>query len=351
MRGLALALCMACAPAAERSSPRGGDGTEVSSVGGTTSVVDLGQTRAVHDADFLPAALELNGAARDEVRVAQFLLTDDAPADEVIAALVSAALRGVHVRVLADEEGEDTLRLLDHLASAGVEGRLDDPEVMLHNKLIVADEAVVVGSHNLTGTALSTNHEGSVLVVDAEVASWYAAWFDALWDTPAVDPTPLSWTRTDLVPVADRAITTALLDCIESAQTDVALVMYALSWDARYPGSDVDRLLLALEGVLERGIPVQVTLDDSWWIRTYTINDAAVERLVAAGADVALTRPQRTTHAKVLRCDDTVVVSDANWTYSGLELVHGTSLVARNVDVVAVTRAWMDDVRAAASPP
>ncbi len=348
-----LALCLGCVPEAPPDPtlpPPVGDGTTADTAVEVEPRPDPGATRAVHDRELLPAALAALGAAEREIRVAMYVAYADEPVEDLLDALEDAAARGVAVRFLADEEGEETEGIVDRLALAGVEAKLDDPGVTLHNKLVVADDVAVVGSHNWTWSALEANHEGSALVADAEVAGWYASWFDAVWAEPGATPTAPAWSRADLVPLADRAVLDAVLGCVGGAEARVDVVMYALAWDAAYPGSEVDRILLALEAASARGVQVRVVVDGSDWILENAINDAAVARLRAAGIEVWRAPRWVTTHAKVLLCDATALVSDANWSYSGLALAHGTSLLATAPEVVAPTEAWMDGVRAESSP-
>ncbi|MEZ4317402.1 MAG: phospholipase D-like domain-containing protein [Myxococcota bacterium] len=307
---------------------------------------EVGPTRLVCDRDYLPAAILAVQAASERIRVAEFLVYEGSGVNDLLTALEAAAERGVEVRFLADEEGDGTEAAFGRLASAGIDTRFDGPARTLHNKLVVADDVAVVGSHNLTSSALNTNHEGSVLVADAEVAGWYAAWFDAVWDAPDLDPELAPLDRADLLPVADRGVNGALLNCLDDATSAVDVVMYAVSWNAAYPGSEVDQVLTALEAAAERGVAVRVVLDGSAWVVDNGINSAALDRLELAGIPVWTAPSATTTHAKVLRCDDTVIVSDANWSYSGLALMHGTSLVVRDPTVVADTVVWMDGIRA-----
>ncbi len=312
--------------------------------------IDVGPTRAVNDRDFLLPALHVIEAASERIRIAEYLLYDDSPVDEIVVELLDAVERGVRVQVLADEEGPDTATVLASLEAGGVETQLDSNQVVLHNKLVIADDVVLVGSHNFTDAAMERNHEGTVLIDDGEVAAWYATWYDAMWEDPAPNPQMPAWSRTDLVPLADRMITDALLGCIEQADEDIELLIYAVAWNNAYPGSDVDLLLTALEEAHIRGVEVDVIVDGSFWIIENAINDDAISRLDDAGIPVWRTPASVTTHAKVLRCDEMVVVSDANWSYSGLEVMHGTSLMATTTSLVADYREWMRPIREDANP-
>lgn len=311
---------------------------------------DPGSTRLLPDAAYLPALLDAIDAADHHLRVAEFLLQQGDGVQQVVEALERAAARGVTVQVLADEEGGDTARSLAGLRQAGVETRLDSPSVTLHAKLVIADDVVLLGSHNLTTAALTLNREASVLVADAQVAAWYAAWFDDLWLGADASTLPTQPTPDDLLPTADTAVVDALLACLNAADDTIDLVLYALAWDDRYPGSEVDQLLTALTAAHDRDVAVRVVLDGSGWITEHTINDDAILRLRQAGVPVWTTPAQTVTHAKTLRCDDRVVVSDANWSYSGLALYRGVSLTLTDDAVVHDAMTWMDGVRATASP-
>jgi len=307
----------------------------------TVPSVEAGPTRAVNNRDFLLAALDAVDAAEDRIRVAQYVIYDDVPVDALLDHLVEAVERGVRVQVLADEEGGQTQSALDAMAAGGVETQVDSLNVTTHNKLIIADDAVVLGSHNFTDAAMDRNNEGSILVNDAEVSAWYGAWYDSMWEDPRPDPQVPDWSRTDFVPLADRMVTDALISCMNSASEDIELVMYAIAWDDNYPGSDVDRVLTTLEAAHDRGVEIRVVVDGSFWVFDNGINDAAIARLDDAGIPIWRTDASVVTHAKVLRCDDTVVISDANWSYSGLEQMHGTSLVATTNELSGAYRAWM----------
>ena len=106
----------------------------------------------------------------------------------------------------------------------------------------------------------------------------------------------------------------------------------------------------ALDGGPVREIAARVVVDASEWMVENAINDAAVSRLRRAGIEVWRAPTSVTTHAKVLRCDGAVLVSDANWSYSGLALMRGTSLLATMPALVAQVEAWMDGVRAESMP-
>lgn len=148
------------------------------------------------DDAYVAAAAALVDAATVSVDLMVFLCTLTAAGADgpgplaLVEALEAAAVRGVTVRVLLDQDvnGEPYKSALINRAAvrrfqAGtVDVRLDDPNVLLHSKVLVVDGTeAVVGSHNWTGTAFRGTHEVSVAVHDATIAGEYAARFQAVW--------------------------------------------------------------------------------------------------------------------------------------------------------------------------
>jgi len=319
-----------------------------------TGASDTGTAAALlvepaNDRAYEPVAHDLLAGANHRVRLVMFLVQDTWPVTELVADLEAAAGSGIDVRVLLDEEGSGVQSVVDALNAAGVQASLDSPRTTTHNKLLVVDDEVLVGSHNWTGSALQYNHEDSVLVHSAAVADAYATYADALWADSDADPEVPTVQEVGVVPVARVQLVPELGDCVDSASARVDLAMYALAWYSAYPDGSVGRLLDAVEEAHERGVAVRVLLDQSPWIADNRINDAAATRLLDAGIEVRHTASSVTTHAKLLRCDDEVIVSDANWSHSGLDLYNGTSFVVTDGSVSDAYAAYFDGLWAPAA--
>ncbi len=107
--------------------------------------------------------------------------------DALTAALSAAARRGVAVRVLAaapfgnDAGNQPTL---DLLASSGARGAVFDRKgiAILHNKGLVIDDVVIVGSMNGNHHSRSANREVDLILGGPGIAPYYRALFDADWD-------------------------------------------------------------------------------------------------------------------------------------------------------------------------
>lgn len=106
------------------------------------------------------------------------------PVNALLDALIKAKERGVSARVVLDDATYRSYKeTLDYLMSRGVDFVLDEKAgVTTHVKMVIVDgEYLVVGSHNWTESALSHNHEYSILVRSREVAEKALSYFNQIW--------------------------------------------------------------------------------------------------------------------------------------------------------------------------
>jgi phosphatidylserine/phosphatidylglycerophosphate/cardiolipin synthase-like enzyme len=296
------------------------------------------------------AALEAIDAAAGRVHMVEFLVVDQGPVHTLLQHLVRAAERGVDVAVLADEESDSTAESLAWLAEAGVRTQLDSPERTTHDKLIVADDTVLVGSHNLTSSALEENTEASALIEDQAVAAWFEAIFQEQWASPADFPSlaaaDLGSVRTLHNPDVDDELHTRL----EAATGEVRVLMYAISCRSDAADPVPCGLLYDLVAAASRGVDVAVILDDSEWSHDNDINSESTRRLTEAGIPVRLTARDHVTHAKVEIIDGVVLVGDANWSDSGMEYYQGVTVALSDPRAVDGYREWFEILWSAATP-
>ncbi len=95
------------------------------------------------------------------------------PDESLLAALLSASLRGVHVSILNSDAmdqwmvGHAQRSYYDELLSAGISIHLYKKPVLIHSKYMVIDEEVaIIGSSNLDIRSFELNLECSVIVYD-----------------------------------------------------------------------------------------------------------------------------------------------------------------------------------------
>jgi len=139
--------------------------------------------------------LELLPRARCSVHVAMYRVSvypnyPGSLANELVDGLISAAGRGLDVRILIDDcryyadSADANLVSAIYLYQHGIEVRFDGPEETTHAKLVVIDgESVVLGSTNWNYYSLERNVEANVgLLRIPRVAEAFEAFFEILWE-------------------------------------------------------------------------------------------------------------------------------------------------------------------------
>ena len=92
-------------------------------------------------------------------------------------ALVRAVRRGVRVQAVVNYP-----TLVETLKKIGVEAKKISSTNLVHAKLIIIDDtACIVGSHNFSVPAFTTNFEVSLFCDIIEIAEELSKFFDSLW--------------------------------------------------------------------------------------------------------------------------------------------------------------------------
>lgn len=125
--------------------------------------------------------IELIDGAQESVDIEIYVFTSR----DVVAALERAKARGVDVRIILERDviSGDNDEIYRELAAKGINVRYASAFYKLtHSKFIIIDgKTVLVGSHNLSNSALYDNREASVIVRDAATAKEFAAAFETDW--------------------------------------------------------------------------------------------------------------------------------------------------------------------------
>jgi len=104
---------------------------------------------------------------------------------DVLLALERAEARGVAIRIILERDVIDSQNgeAYRELAAKGINVRYaTDKYRLTHAKFMVVDgSAVLVGSHNFTGAALSDNREASVIIRDYAATASFSAVFAKDW--------------------------------------------------------------------------------------------------------------------------------------------------------------------------
>lgn len=93
------------------------------------------------------------------------------------ASIARAVRRGVAVRCLVQNDG-----VIDLLRSIGCDARKLHTKRILHTKLIIIDRiGIVIGSHNYTQHAFSSNHEASIYVTMGDINNGFVEYYNNLF--------------------------------------------------------------------------------------------------------------------------------------------------------------------------
>jgi phosphatidylserine/phosphatidylglycerophosphate/cardiolipin synthase-like enzyme len=139
------------------------------------------EAKLLLDGDYFTSLLDGVDRARAEIFLSAYLFKtiEDARGypEAVMKRLVAAVHRGVRVDVVlernqnADDLNRNNAETSDRLKRGGIRVCMDAPDRVTHTKLVVIDRRyLLIGSHNLTQSALKFNHEASVWIDSAPLA-------------------------------------------------------------------------------------------------------------------------------------------------------------------------------------
>lgn len=117
--------------------------------------------------------------AQESIRFMTFSFT----VDEIGTAMLERAMGGVEVRGIFERTGSETqYSEFGRLFCAGVSVRQDGNPFVLHHKVFIIDEEIVVtGSFNISANATNSNDENLLMIRDPDLAAQYMAEFDRRW--------------------------------------------------------------------------------------------------------------------------------------------------------------------------
>lgn len=92
-------------------------------------------------------------------------------------AIARACSRGVKVRCLVQNDG-----VVDKLKTLGCKAKKLNSKKILHTKLLIVDKCrIIIGSHNYTQHAFTSNEEASIFVVMKDRDNGLVQYFDNLF--------------------------------------------------------------------------------------------------------------------------------------------------------------------------
>ena len=161
--------------------PQAGSAAQTGGKAIVASPQTVAEAQLLLDGDYFAALVNGIDRAREEISLSAYLFRTIENAqgypEAVLKRLVAAAGRGVRVEAILERNREDSdlsrnnAETAERLRQGGIRVCLDSPDRQTHTKLVVIDRRyVLIGSHNLTQSALKYNHEASVWIDSAPLA-------------------------------------------------------------------------------------------------------------------------------------------------------------------------------------
>lgn len=117
-------------------------------------------------------------SARHSVYFMSYSLTDDSIANS----LIEAKQRGVEVKGVMEKQQSSQYSKFDILKQAGVIVRWDDNKALMHHKVFIIDNCIVLtGSVNPTENGYQNNDENLVVIYSKEIAQKFTKEFNRVY--------------------------------------------------------------------------------------------------------------------------------------------------------------------------
>ena len=156
---------------------------------GPTIITRPGEVKLLTDSKYYETINQLILTAQKQINITMFIFkTGQAKGNRpryIIEELAAARKRGVKVQVILEKSGYDkelnktNRHTANLLIKNGISVAFDGSKTTTHAKIAVIDQQFcLLGSHNLTNSALGYNHEASLLINNKELARQLLAYMD-----------------------------------------------------------------------------------------------------------------------------------------------------------------------------
>ncbi len=299
--------------------------------------------------EYLNNCLSLIDKAKNSISIACLYFKEDRATDKIVKALRKALKRNVKVRIILDGSIPENENILKKLSSFGVETKSFGPENKLHAKFIVVDSVYcLLGSTNFSAKSIEENNETNLLINNPAVSGIYEKFFESLWDSEKkfkTSPFLLLGPNEKAIPVLSKDYFPRALSLISHAKKNIAVILYMAHFMPQYYSSKPNRLLRALIEARRKGLNVRVIFEKSDHDKNLNeINRSAFEYLLENKVAVKYDTPKVITHAKLLLCDDSVLLGSTNWAISSLGKNKEADILIRDKECVEEYRKYFENL-------
>ena len=264
-------------------------------------------------------------------------------------ALLAAARRGVHVRMVMENKNLDGV-VAQGLVAGGIPIQEDDREALMHNKFMVIDSLDVwTGSANFTYNGLSSDHNNLVHIRSSRLAENYLTEFEEMFstnrfgsDSPANTPNPqlsVDGVLLESYFSPDDGVLDHLVDMVTEADTSISIMAFSFT---------SDELSAAVQDKARQGLTVQIVMDEQ---QAKSNQGGEYETLRNAGLDVRLDGNSGQMHHKVIIIDgDTVSFGSYNFSNSAERRNDENVIIAHDPELAGAFAIEFDKIYAEAQP-
>ena len=233
---------------------------------------------------------------------------------DVAAALIRAAKRGVPVRIVLDDNKRNN-SVPQILADSSVSMVYDADKSTMHNKFMIIDNRVVwTGSMNFTESGCEDDYNNMVRVENDRLAINYGAEFaemfeDYLFSADSPENTPYPHVQVGDVMIEnyfspDDGVRKHMIDVINEAQYSIVIMAYSFT---------SDELADAIIDRYEDGVDVHGIMDAD---QIKSNSGGEYEDFLKAGIDVQQDTIPGQMHHKVIIIDEQIVIT-GSYNFSG----------------------------------
>ncbi len=299
--------------------------------------------RAVVNREYLPTVLDMIASAQTSLRIIQYEYVSHGAVRKIEEAILSAARRGVDVRILIDDTVRQSKKNVEWLARKGIRVKLDETreygqpgDKTTHAKMILVDDKkFIIGSTNFSDKSISDNNEANLYLARPAAARSLRTYFEALWKNAVREPSVEPFRSADVDVIFNRQYVPSVKRLFQSARKRIHVILYGINIGR--PGSGVRDLIEEMKQARDRGVDVRVILDvsrGSFAEKTLQFSREAASYLEKSGIAVKFDSEEVITHAKVLLVDDAVVVGGTNWGYGPLTQYNDMNVIVRRPEIV-----------------
>jgi phosphatidylserine/phosphatidylglycerophosphate/cardiolipin synthase-like enzyme len=285
----------------------------------------------------------------------------DIGSEEAVAALIAAQQRGVRVRIVTDTDNmteRDTGRngptrgVIAKLQQAGIPVVDDKRSGIMHHKFLIADnQAVWMGSTNLTNTSMYQHNNNALTIRVPQITANYNYEFERMFTQKVFGPQPPRQIPHPVVKVGNTTIQTffspkgggreALLDVANKAQKRLHFMTFS------FTDKDIANVMVQKR---QAGVWVDGIFDRCLGFGQYSAYHLLRQGNVISRMD----GNQALLHHKIMLADDTVVTGSFNFSSNADNSNNENMLIIQNSYVAGMYRQEYERIMNAAktnNPP